>query len=133
MIQERQRRYKKIENKEFKFEQFGIKLTSKTKGKSDGIIEISFELTEKWNNLYGLLRGFSELYRSPVAHLKNNHKEKSFTLCYKADAINEMEVFMGTIFFALKRELQFRKVLQKLISIKRQQHQETQLLFKDLT
>jgi len=133
MIQERQQGSNKIiENKEFQLAQFGIRLTSPIKRKDDGLIEISFELTEEWNNLYGLFRGISELNRSHVAHLKNNHKEKSFTLRYKADAINEIEAFMDTIFFALKRELQFKKVLGKLISIKHQKDQETQLLFNNL-
>jgi len=132
MIQERKKRNKKFGNKDFQLDQFGIRLTSPIIRKDDGLIEISFELTEEWNNFYGLFRGISALTGNPAAHLKNNHKEKSFTLRYKAEAINEIEAFMGSIFITLKKELQFKKVLEKLISIKQQKHQETQLIINDL-
>jgi hypothetical protein len=132
MIQERQKRNEKTENSEFQLGQFGIRLTSPISRKEDGLIELSFELTEEWKKFYGLFRGISELKRSPGAFLKNNHQNKSFTLRYKADAINEIEAFMRTIFTALKKELQFKKELKKLISIKHQKDQETQLLFNDL-
>ncbi len=112
--------------------QHGVRLLSKQAGEEGVFSEVSFELSEKWNKLYGMFRGLSELYRSPVAYIKSNHSSKSFTLYFKAEAKKEVKAFLELVFSTLDKEMHFRKVLRKWLSLQSRQQKENELLYKQL-
>lgn len=110
----------------------GVRLIGRQAGDSESYSEVSFELSEKLNSLYGTLRGLSDLYRSPVAYLKSNHAARSFTLYFKADAKQEVKSYLELIFNTLDKELHFRRVLRQLLSIQHRQEKENELIYKQL-
>ncbi len=110
----------------------GVRLIGRQAGDSESYSEVSFELSEKLNSLYGTLRGLSDLYRSPVAYLKSNHAARSFTLYFKADAKQEVKLYLELIFNTLDKELHFRRVLRQLLSIQHRQEKENELIYKQL-
>ncbi|MEX2567818.1 MAG: hypothetical protein WD431_17860 [Cyclobacteriaceae bacterium] len=110
----------------------GIRFLNQEIKVKDGHSAISFELSEKWENLYGILRGLSELYKSPVAYLKSNHHSKSFTLYFEAEAKKEVNAFLELLFKVLDRELQFKSALKQLISARVRHEKENELLVKEL-
>lgn len=132
MVEEKEISKKGRALSEMNFDQFGIRLVSTMNENPDGFEAISFELSEKWSSLYGLLRGLSDLYKSPAAFLTNNHSKKNFTLYYKAAAKKEIAAFLNYIFGTLDREVHFRKALGRLLKTKLKQHKENEMLFKSL-
>lgn len=114
------------------WKQQGVKLIDRKAGNRDRYAEVSFELSEKLAGLYGTLRGLSDLYRSPVAHLKSNHKARTFTLYFNAEAKQEVKSYLELIFNTLDKELHFRKVLHQIISIQQRQEKENELIYKQL-
>nr|MBI1232488.1 hypothetical protein [Cytophagales bacterium] len=113
-------------------QQQGVKLLGRQSGGKDTFAEVSFELSEKLAGVYGMLRGLSDLYRSPVAYIKSNHAAKSFTLYFKAEAKHEVKSFLELIFNSLDREQHFRNVLNQLLSIQQRQEKENELIYKQL-
>ncbi|MEX2512956.1 MAG: hypothetical protein WD398_08625 [Cyclobacteriaceae bacterium] len=110
----------------------GIRLLNQEFKVKDGHSAISFELSEKWENLYGILRGLSEFYKCPVAYLKSNHHSKSFTLYFEAEAKKEVNAFLELLFKVLDREMQFKSALKQLISARNRYEKENELLVKEL-
>lgn len=113
-------------------QQQGVKLIGRQAGDTERFAEVSFELSEKLTSLYGTLRGLSDLYRSPSAYIKSNHSARSFTLYFKADAKQEVKSFLELIFTTLDKELHFKKVLDKILSIQERQEKENELIYKQL-
>ncbi|HSI78854.1 MAG TPA: hypothetical protein VK957_23370 [Lunatimonas sp.] len=113
-------------------QQQGVKLIGRQAGDTERFAEVSFELSEKLTSLYGTLRGLSDLYRSPSAYIKSNHAARSFTLYFKADAKQEVKSFLELIFNTLDKELHFKKVLHKILSIQQRQEKENELIYKQL-
>ncbi|WP_114751004.1 hypothetical protein [Pleomorphovibrio marinus] len=113
-------------------QQHGVRLLKKQAGEEGTFSEVSFELSEGWNKLYGILRGLSELYRSPAAFIKSNHQTKSFTLYFNAEAKKEVKAFLELVFSTLDKEMHFRKVLRQWLSMQRRQQKENELIFKQL-
>jgi hypothetical protein len=113
-------------------QQHGVRLLTRQAGENGVFSEVSFELSERWNKLYGMLRGLSELYRSPVAFIKSNHSSKSFTLYFKAEAKKEVKAFLELVFSTLDKEMHFRKVLRQWLSLQSRQQKENELIFKQL-
>lgn len=133
MVEEKEIKIEKGHLKEVNFDQFGIRLLSSMSENPDGYEAISFELSEKWSSLYGLLRGLSELYKSPAVFLTNNHPKKNFTFYYKSTAKKEISAFLQYIYETLNKEILFRKALGKLLKTKIKQHKENEMLFKSLS
>ncbi|NHE59633.1 hypothetical protein [Cyclobacterium plantarum] len=132
MVAEKEIKIEKGYLKEVNFDQFGIRLLSSMSENPDGYEAISFELSEKWASLYGLLRGLAELYKSPAAFLTNNHSHKNFTFYYKSTAKKEITAFLKYIYETLNKEMLFRKALGKLLKTKIRQDKENKMLFKSL-
>lgn len=110
----------------------GIRLLERQAGDRDSFSEVTFELSERLQALYGVLRGLSELYKSPVAYIKSNHTARNFTLYFKAEAKQEVKSFLEFVFNVLEKEIHFKKILHKIISIQNRQQRENELIYKQL-
>ncbi|WP_209329048.1 hypothetical protein [Lunatimonas salinarum] len=113
-------------------ERQGVRLVGRQAAERGDFSEVTFELSERFQSLYGILRGLCDLYRSPVAHIRSNHTYRNFTLRFKAEARQEVRSFLELIFSVLEREMHFKKILHKVISIQRKHEQENELLYKQL-
>ncbi|EON77897.1 hypothetical protein ADIS_1610 [Lunatimonas lonarensis] len=113
-------------------ERQGVRLLGRQAADRGNYSEVTFELSERFQSLYGVLRGLSELYRSPVAYIRSNHSYHNFTLHFKAEAKQEVKAFLELVFTVLEKEIHFKKVLHKVISIQRKHEQENELLYKQL-